>query len=271
MRIVSRITFSISRALYFISEKLYRLIAIFDALNVAVLTPEEMAVIGRKVYNRLADSFSTEESIMAGLVDWEREAVERFAAGKGSFLVLGAGGGREAIALAKMGFRVVGIDSSPVMLRVGQQNAERWKAAVDFREGDFLSLDTGDEKFDYCLLSCVMYGSIPSSEMRVRALRHIRKILSDKSILIIHFLLRPKNATDRGKNIKLRVARLVRGNTGYQSGDTFSTALHFMRYFPDDTEVISEVSQAGFRILDKGAYPESEYMVLSPANSQPAQ
>jgi len=271
MRIVSHITFSISRAMYFISERLYRLTAVFDALNVAVFTPEEMAGIGRKAYNNLVESFSSEESIMTGLVDWEKETVERFAARKGSFLVLGAGGGREAIALAKMGFRVVGIDSSPVMLEVGRQNAERWKVAVDFREGDFLSSDTGDEKFDYCLLSCVMYSSVPSSEMRVKMLRHIRNNLSDKGILIIHFLLRPKNAPDKGKNIKLMVARLVRGNTGYRTGDSFSTALHFMRYFPDDGEVISEVSQAGFRVLDKEAYPESEYMVLSPADSHEAQ
>jgi len=264
MRLISRITLSISRATYIFSEKIYRLVNILDALNVAVLKPEEMAAIGRKAYTKMTEAFGSEESVKYGLVDWEKTAVERFAAKGGSFLVLGAGGGRETIALAKMGFRVVGIDSSPLMLKMGRENAERWKVAVDFREGDFVSPDTGSEKFDYCLLSCVMYSSVPSTDMRVTMLRNIRNILSDKGVLIIHFLLRPKNTPDKGKNIKLMVARLFRGNTGYRTGDSFSTALHFMRYFPNDEEVMSEIGQAGFRILDKEAYPESEYMALSP-------
>jgi len=263
MRLISRISFSISKSLYFISEKLYRLIAIFDALNVAVLTPEEMVDIGRRAYNRLSEQFGSEEAIRTGLVDWENEVVTRFCQKKSSFLVLGCGGGREVIALAKMGFFVVGIDSSSMMLEIGRVNAQREKVTVDFREGDFLSPDTGKDKFSYCLLSCVMYSSVPSRQMRVAMLRQIRNVLEDKGILIIHFLLDSKKVNSRWHAAKKKIASLFRGNVTYSPGDTFSTSLHFMRYFPSDKEIVLEAKEAGFLVQAKGVFPESEYMVLS--------
>jgi SAM-dependent methyltransferase len=53
---------------------------------------------------------------------------------------LPCGDGRLAIALAKAGYAVHGLDISPVILETAKANAEAAKVAVAFREGDIQSL-----------------------------------------------------------------------------------------------------------------------------------
>ncbi len=65
-----------------------------------------------------------------------------------SVLDVGTGTGRAALALAKRGARVVGLDSSEEMLRVAELNAEREGLAVEFRTGDAHSLPYADGSFD---------------------------------------------------------------------------------------------------------------------------
>lgn len=264
MRLISHLSICASRLLFYLSEASYRLTCILDAINVAILKPEEMAHIGCKVYDKLADGFGSEEIIERGLETWEKETILSHCKKNSSLLVLGGGGGREVVALAKMGYRVTGLDSSQKMIDAALTNSKARGLEIDMIKGDFFLPEANGKKFDSCLLSCLMYSSIPSSQMRIKMLRRIKDMLTDDGILIIHFLLNKKRADDRWAKAKLRVARIFAGNTGFKPGDTFSSSLHFMRYFGNGEEVVAEADAGGFKVLAKGTLPESEHMVLAP-------
>jgi SAM-dependent methyltransferase len=65
-----------------------------------------------------------------------------------SVLDVGTGTGRAALALARRGAEVMGIDPSEEMLRVARSNAERQELTVEFRPGDAHSLPFEDRSFD---------------------------------------------------------------------------------------------------------------------------
>jgi ubiquinone/menaquinone biosynthesis C-methylase UbiE len=63
-------------------------------------------------------------------------------------LDLGTGTGRAAIALAKRGAIVTGIDASREMLRVGRERAKNSGVSIEFAEGDAHALSFPDRAFD---------------------------------------------------------------------------------------------------------------------------
>lgn len=64
---------------------------------------------------------------------------------------VGTGTGRGAIALARQGARVTGVDASSQMLDVARERAAREALAIDFRAGDAHRLEFPDRAFDAAL------------------------------------------------------------------------------------------------------------------------
>ncbi len=81
----------------------------------------------------------TQEQVIAGFL----EPLERR-----SILDVGTGTGRAAIALARRGAVVTGVDASPEMLGVARRRAEAAGAEVTFAEGDAHGLAFPDRSFD---------------------------------------------------------------------------------------------------------------------------
>ncbi|MDD5044336.1 MAG: class I SAM-dependent methyltransferase, partial [Candidatus Omnitrophica bacterium] len=130
-------------------------------------------------------------------------------------------------------------------------NAAKEKVEIDFRIADFMELELSGEKFDYCLLSCCMYSAIPGDNLRIEELLRIKNYLNEGGLAAIHFLLE----TERKEHLlKLRkfAAKLFKGNTGYTTGDDFSSALHFLHYFSDEQEPVAEAEKAGFIVKEIG-------------------
>ena len=65
-----------------------------------------------------------------------------------SVLDVGTGTGRAALAMARIGGKVTGIDTSQEMLRVARSHAEAEGLEVEFVRGDAHALDFPDEAFD---------------------------------------------------------------------------------------------------------------------------
>ena len=65
-----------------------------------------------------------------------------------SVLDVGTGTGRAALAMAKIGGKVTGIDTSQEMLKVARSHAEAEGLEVEFVRGDAHALDFPDEAFD---------------------------------------------------------------------------------------------------------------------------
>jgi len=75
-------------------------------------------------------------------------SLERFGAKPGVALDLGSGPGIHAIALARLGWRVIALDISPGAIRMASQFAQEAGVKIDFRNADVLSFQPRRGSFD---------------------------------------------------------------------------------------------------------------------------
>lgn len=254
MRLVSRAAVRVAEAIDAFGSWLTGALSFINSFVVVILTPEEIAYYTKQVYEKKKDvSFSQyrdREWIDKGLYPSEKDVIEKHAGKCGSFVVLGCGGGREAIALARMGFDVTGIDSSEKMILKAKEHAAGERVKVKLTTADFLKMPFPAGTFDHCLLSCVMYSVVPSRAMRVALLSGIGDLLTDKGIAIIHFITVYGDRSERLFKLRRSVARLFKGNTSYETGDELFPPNHFFRRFIDDRQVIDEVHEAGLSVRE---------------------
>jgi tellurite methyltransferase len=99
-----------------------------------------------------------------GRADWlkpEPEVIEaagaQFQADGKVALDIGCGVGRHALALAEMGYRVIGIDGSDSGIAFAQAEAEKQGLAIDLRNASMLDLPLEDASCDYVLAWNVIY------------------------------------------------------------------------------------------------------------------
>lgn len=129
--------------------------------------------------------------------DWDRRYAEKelvWSAGPNRFLVaeaealepgaaldLACGEGRNALWLAERGWRVAGIDFSPVAVEKARRIAERRGVAADFRVGDVLELDDA-AAYDLVL---VFYLQLPAEEMRRAVAAAARAVAPGGTFLLV--------------------------------------------------------------------------------------
>ncbi len=111
---------------------------------------------------------------------WLSETIifERFLEKEASLLEIGAGAGRIALGLSKIGYQnITGIDFSRPMVREACLNARRLQCPVDFRFGDALDLDFEEDQFDGIIFGFNGLMQIPKKENRASALAEIHRVL----------------------------------------------------------------------------------------------
>lgn len=187
---------------------------------------------------------------------------------KGSkrILDLMCGTGRVALALARAGFEVDGIDESAAMLRRARQKARSEPPAVrrrlHWRRSNLTRAKLG-KGHDAAIIAVNSYGLILTSKDRVRALRHIHDALRPGGKLLlaldtvqsyrrirdgIPFVAGPPQHLNRGGGLYFRVM----AESGSKADQVRSTTLHIV------------VTRSGKVVRSRLTHTETA--VLSPAN-----
>jgi SAM-dependent methyltransferase len=96
----------------------------------------------------------------------------------GTALDVGMGNGRNAIYLARKGWKVTGIDPSDAAIKQAQAGAAKLGAQIDARKGRFEDLALGQAQYD--LILCMYVNDLP-----VKQARKIVAALKPKGVLII--------------------------------------------------------------------------------------
>jgi tellurite methyltransferase len=100
---------------------------------------------------------------------------------------LGTGRGRDILYLARHGFRVVGIDLSPVYLEKARRRAARLRVPIQLRVGDLRTVRLSGE-FDVVFSSCAL-NNLPKST-RPRRFAHFRRCTSRGGIHAVNAFVR---------------------------------------------------------------------------------
>jgi 2-polyprenyl-3-methyl-5-hydroxy-6-metoxy-1,4-benzoquinol methylase len=190
-------------------------------------------------------------------------------------LDVGCSVGREAIALAKQGYRVTGVDISPTLIEVARRNAIEQGARVTFKRTDGLAIDGQDSSFDLAIILSQTIEHLPGRENRIALLKEIKRIITPSGFLFI-------SAHDRyhPSMNELRPTFQLSKEDDAEEGDVFLISLHgvqssgraFMHYSKPD-ELRAELKDAGLHIWhmarhsELGGEPGMDrifYMVCSP-------
>lgn len=221
----------------------------------ALLPPDDLATLMRRYYERSYAQAGSSIPLTAyswSLEPWEERILAQYMARSGTVLILGAGLGRESLAIAQRGFRVIALDIAHGGLVIGARQAASLNLSVTFVHADFLALPVRPASVMYILLPGVMYSAVPGRARRQAWIRRLRDRLLPGGKLILNFLIAREPESDLRRYVQACQRMILRwpgSNRDCQPGDTCTNG-HFMHTFQDEEELRGELTGAGAEVIE---------------------
>jgi SAM-dependent methyltransferase len=234
--------------------------AFLQSLPVNVMKPDDLIEFSRRTYAKPDDveSWVEDELVDAGLNEDERKLLGLLPVQSGKLLLLGVGGGREAIPLAQVGFQVTGVDFVPDMVSRAVENAERRDVAMEGLVQEISDLDVPAEAYDVVWISRAMYSCVPTQARRVAMVRKIAEALKPGGYFVCQYHHETRyNPSPAKLFLRRLVGILTLGNFHYEPGDTLWFNIEFVHAFSSEDEVRSELEQGGLavEVFPAGMHP----------------
>jgi len=223
-----------------------------QSLAIVVMRPRDLVEFTRKTYSRPEDvrSWSRKDLVELGLNPAEEDLLKRLPIQEGRLLIMGVGGGREAIELARRGFEVTGIDFVPEMVESSLENARESGLEIHGLVQDINTLDLPARSFDVIWVSSGIYSSIPTKKKRAVLLKRIGAALREGGYCVCIFYIGMGPAPLPGGNILRKIVQfLTLGNFWYERGDTLLANMEFIHAFSSEHEIRNELSREGYEVL----------------------
>lgn len=118
-----------------------------------------------------------------GLRNWENIIVDTYFPLKGMVLDIGCGTGREAIALTKRGYQVVGIDISEQEIDIAIMEARKASLDIQYHVCNGVTFEFEENVFDAAIIWAQTFGNLYSKDDQMTMLREIKRVLKDEGIL----------------------------------------------------------------------------------------
>jgi hypothetical protein len=238
----------------------YALDVLQHALWLGLLDNRHLDEVGRGYFTH-SDKYGDEkygetDYNLSGLQRWEKRVVANHYPPGASILIAAAGGGREPIALARMGYQVDAFDSTPMLAQACQRimGRERLPGKV-FVAGPGSVPEDIANCYDGIVIGWGGYMHIPGRQNRVRFLSALRDRARAGAPLLLSFFCRPTRM--RRYDWIYRAARLTRRLRGsadpVEYGDMLNGTFH---HCFTEAEISSELIEGGFELIE---YLETPY------------
>lgn len=174
---------------------------------------------------------------------WKRRLARLTQLGPGQpALDVCCGTGDVALALARRGARVTGLDFSSEMLAVARRRAQARNLAVDFVPGDALALPFPDATFDAVTIS---YGLRNLADFTAGLAEMVRVLRPGGRLLVLDFG-KPTHRVWRAVYFAyLRLAVPVLGRLFVGRADAYAYILESLRHYPDPAGVAELLRRQG--------------------------
>jgi SAM-dependent methyltransferase len=231
---------------------LLRLGEFVQSLAVVVMKPDDLVEFSRQTYARPhnVEAWAEDALVDSGLSEDERDLLATLPAATGKLLLLGVGGGREAVPLARMGFQVTGVDYVAALVDRAVENAARRGVHIDGLVQEISRLDVPSDTYDVVWLSRAMYSLVPARGRRVQMVRRIERALKPGGVFVCQFHWHTgAPLSQRGQVARRIVAACTLGNREYEPGDTLRQNIEFVHEFTSEDAIRSELEAGGLCVL----------------------
>jgi ubiquinone/menaquinone biosynthesis C-methylase UbiE len=147
-----------------------------------VVTQHDASARNRAYYER--DDVRARYRSDGGIDAAETAVVERFLPPGSAVLDLGCGNGRVALALARRGYAVEGLDISPEMVAEARVAADDLGVEARFRIGDAVSLPEKQHEFDAVVFACNGLGHL-TRDGKIACLLEIKRVLRPGGVALL--------------------------------------------------------------------------------------
>lgn len=222
--------------------------ALFTGFWLGVLDRESLHRIDEAYYNQ-ESRYQDEQYNRMGLFAWEMEVVRGYFSGCRTLMLVGAGGGREVLALAQMGFAVDGYECHPRLIATANRLLK--EAAVPARVERLVrdACPSGAKIYDGIIVGWGAYMLIRGRGRRVAFLKQLRTRMESEAPLLISFFYR--EGTPHRLHLTAAIGNALQSLRGRRSeasiepGDDL--APNFVHHFTQE-QIASELAEAGFRL-----------------------
>jgi len=222
------------------------ILALHTGLNLGFLGEKGMDAIDEMYYNNTGD-YTNDDYTLSGLFPWENETINEHFKDLKNILIIGAGGGREAIALYKEGYAVDCYECNPKLADFGNLLFRKNDINITIRSIRRNSVPDNPRKYDGILLGWASYTHIRGTQARIKFLRDLYPFMHKDSRLMISFLVRTK--TSRQEKIAAEIANFIRRlgrRPEVEHGDRLIPL--WVHYFTED-EITQEFVKGGFKVI----------------------
>ncbi len=236
-----------------------RLGRLLQSSAIAVMKPADLVEFSRRSYapvRRLKD-WGRSELVDEGLYSNEEALLARLPARRGRLLLLGGGGGRDAVALVRRGFAVTAVDFAPGMLEQARRNAEQRGLKIETLVQEISRLALAADSYDVAWLSARLYSCIPTRRRRREFLSRLSGCLRPGGHAVIQFHLDPDRAASSRRNGFIRfISWATLGYRQIEPGDTLWQQREFIHAFADEQELRDEIQDRDLAVVHVEIHPK---------------
>jgi hypothetical protein len=225
--------------------------ACFVGLWLGILSSDNLYATVAEYYRKSGRSlkghhdYHGKEYNRGGFFGWEKDAIAGYFRDRKRLLVLAAGGGREVLALLRLGYQVEGFETNPNLVLAANEllREERFDPAVRL-----IARDEGpntETAYDGIVVGWGMYMHIQTRKLRIALLRQLRTQIRATCPLLLSFS--PRYSTPRQYYASAKVANAIRHALRREPAAEVGDWLipHYIHHFTQD-EVVSELAEGGF-------------------------
>lgn len=229
---------------------------LFSGFWLGVMGKKSLDFSDELFYNR-TKQYTEEKYNQSGLFEWEKTMIEKHFSNVRSILLIAAGGGRETLALSRMGFEVDSYECNRNLISFGNELLGKNNIDKEIKYLERNSVPSEIKKYDGIIVGWGAYSLIMGRKKRVSFLTALYPFMEKQSPLMVSFLF-VENKTRKDKAIK-NISDFFRFFSGRERTETGDRLVpDFIHYF-DEEEIKNELAQSGYRIID---YSTKEYGCL---------
>ena len=237
-----RVFFATRRVLFWFIAVLN---TVFAGIWLGILNRKQVLAVGER-HDGSVRMYRRDEYNLSGLMDWERWAVEKEFAGCRRVLLGAAGGGRETLALRRLGIGVDAFESDPRLVETANEFLKRQGLEPDVRPAPWDHCPEPIGEYDGAILGWGAYSHIRGRRARVALLREFRERVPDGAPLLLSFFTTAKDT--RYFRVTTRIGNALGRLLGHERVEIGDSLMpNYCHYFTE-ARIREEMAASGFEL-----------------------